>query len=411
MYRLLLFLAVVVGTVLVPTAASAASPRVTTFNFTGREQTYTVPPGVSAVTIVATGAAGGEPSSKIPAGRGAVVSATVPVTAGEVLYVEVGGVGGQPAGGFNGGGNGPSPYLATWFGGGGASDVRTLPRSDSGSLNSRLIVAGGGGAAPFGGDAGQPAVTTPLSPAGEDAEGAGGGAGTQTSGGLGGCPPSGVGCGTAGTLGKGGDGGTSGEGLDTRSGGAGGGGLYGGGGGGTDLMAAGGGGGGSSLVPAGGALSLAPRTTRPSVVIATGPLPTTAAVAITKIRATPVSPGCTTETGTKERAARAGAADATCRHFRLTLRGAIRVGGRLAGAANGRLTVTVTAMLARGATIRATQGSVTRGGWRVSLILSGVNLDPLPPRYLIVVRYHGDDTLGQASAARHIRVESERAGL
>jgi adhesin/invasin len=411
MYSRSVVLAVVIGIVLVPTVASAASPQVTTFNFTGREQTYTVPPRVSALTIVATGAAGGEPSSNIPAGRGAVVSAMVPVAPGEVLYVEVGGVGRQPAGGFNGGGRGPSPYLANWFGGGGASDVRTLPRSDSGSLDSRLIVAGGGGAAPFGGDAGQPGATTPLSAAGEGAVGAGGGAGTQTMGGLGGCPPSGVGCGTAGTLGQGGDGGTSGEGLDTRSGGAGGGGLYGGGGGGTDRIAAGGGGGGSSLVPAGGLLTLAPRTAPPSVVIAIGPVPKTAAVTITGIRATPVSPGCETETGTNERKVRAGAADAACRHFRLTVLGAIRTGGSLARAANGHLSVSVAAMLPRGATMRAAQGSVIRGGWRVSLILPGVNRDPLPPRYLIIVRYHGDDTLGPASATHPIRVESERAGL
>ena len=134
-------------------------------------------------------------------------------------------------------------------------------------------------------------------------------------------------------------------------------------------------------------------------------------MAITRIRATPVSPGCATETGTKERETRAGAADAPCRHFRLTVRGAIRVGGRLAPDASGRLTVTVTAMLPRGDTMRAAQGSVARGGWRVSLILPGVNLDPLPPRYLIIVRYHGDDAIRQASAARHIRVESERAAL
>ena len=173
----------------------------------------------------------------------------------------------------------------------------------------------------------------------------------------------------------------------------------------------GGGGGGSSLVPAGGSLTLAPLTTPPSVVIATGPPRKTAAVAISRIRATPVSPGCATETGTKERETRAGAADTTCGHFRLTVRGAIRVGGRLAPDASGRLTVTVTAMLPRGETMRAAQGSVARGGWRVSLILPGVNLDPLPPRYLIIVRYHGDNTIRQASAARHIRVESERAAL
>jgi hypothetical protein len=139
--------------------------------------------------------------------------------------------------------------------------------------------------------------------------------------------------------------------------------------------------------------------------------PPTATVAITRIRATPVAPGCETETGTKEREARAVTADVTCRHFRLTVRGAIRIGRRLAHHAHGFLTVTVTAMLPRGPTMRTAEGAVTLGGWRVSLILPGVNRDPLPPLYLIIVRYHGDPTIGRATAARHIRIESERVGL
>ena len=220
------------------------------------------------------------------------------------------------------------------------------------------------------------------------------------------------GCGTAGSLGHGGDGGDA-LGAQTQVGAGGGGGLYGGGGGGAVggfvRGEVGGGGGGSSLVPEGGSLTLAPLTTPPSVVIATAPPRKAAAVTITRIRATPISPGCATETGTKEHEIRAGVADTTCRQFRLTVRGAIRVGGRLAPAASGRLTVTVTAMLPRGETMRAAQGSVARGGWRVSLILPGVNLDPPPPRYVIIVRYHGDDTIEPASAERHIRVESERA--
>ena len=390
------------------------------FSYTGGEQTFVVPRSVHAVDVVATGAQGGGPvTCCLAAGRGAVVSGTVRVTPGEVLFVEVGGTGGQPgqpAGGFNGGGRGGTDTTGlSEFGGGGATDVRLISSLAGDSLASRLLVAAGGGGSAFpaaaGGDARAPGGAAGVSSVG-------GGAGTLTAGGAGGCDPAfpNIGCGRPGSLGIGGDGGASGAGASGREGAGGGGGLYGGGGGagvmGGDAVSGGevgGGGGGSSLVPDGGSLTLAPPTTPPSVVIGTGPPRKAAAVAISRIRATPVSPGCATETGTRERETRAGAADTTCRHFRLTVRGAIRVGGRLAHAASGSLTVTVTAMLPRGETMRAAQGSVARGGWRVSLILPGVNLDPLPPRYLIIARYHGDDTIRQASAARHIRVESERA--
>ena len=136
-----------------------------------------------------------------------------------------------------------------------------------------------------------------------------------------------------------------------------------------------------------------------------------ARVAISRIRATPLSPRCATETGLQERESSAAPADAVCRHFRLTVGGTIWLGGRLARTARGRLTVTVTAKLPRGPIIRAARGFVAGGHWHISLVLPGVNLDPVPPRYLIVVRYHGDHTIGPASARRLVRVESERAGL
>jgi hypothetical protein len=254
-----------VAACLMPAAAGAST---TTFPYTGAERTYTVPAGVREVSINAIGAAGGTgvlPGQTYPGGRGAIVSGVVDVTPGETVYVEVGGMGANPAGGFNGGGNGTVGAGASWVGGGGASDVRTLPMSAGvTSLNSRLIVAGGGGGAPNAGDAGQSGV----------AAFAGGGAGTQTSGGAGGCPASQLGCGGNGTLGQGGEGGYSGTGADQRFGGGGGGGLYGGGGGGADLTVVGGGGGGSSLVPVGGTMTVASLTTPSSVSIAPVPLPT-----------------------------------------------------------------------------------------------------------------------------------------
>jgi DNA-binding beta-propeller fold protein YncE len=136
-----------------------------------------------------------------------------------------------------------------------------------------------------------------------------------------------------------------------------------------------------------------------------------ARVRIIRVHARPLAPGCATETGRDERETGAVTADSTCRHLRLTLSGTITLGGRIAHTARGRVTVTVTATLPYGRVRRAGQGRVIGGRWRISIVLPGVNLDPVPPLYVITVRYHGDHSLGQASAKRHIRVESERAGL
>ena len=158
---------------LIPAAASA-----TTFSYTGSEQTYTVPAGATEIHVVAVGGSGYGMSAA--GGEGAIVAADLPVTAGTPLFVEVGGNGAQcnfgcPPPAFNGGGAG---------GGGGASDLRTVscgascPGTDA-SLASRLLVAGGGGAAGIGEAGGN---------AGSDGSGGdlGGEAGTQAHGGRGG---------------------------------------------------------------------------------------------------------------------------------------------------------------------------------------------------------------------------------
>ena len=280
---------------LLPSTGLAASR---TFTYTGGEQTYTVPAGVSSLYVTATGARGGGPTSGFgTGGRGAVVTGTVQVTPGQTLFVEVGGIGGQPDPGFNGGGaSGFRNGLSLW-GGGGASDVRTVARGSLGSLESRRIVAGGGGGGAYpggvGGDAGMnglaccqfdPFGNPNLIPA------PGGQAGTQTTGGDGGCVDGGFGCGGGcsdvavacggnGSLGLGGDGGSVGDGAATREGAGGGGGLYGGGGGAAVAIGAtatgggatGGGGGGSSKVPPDGVQLLGTHTEGPSIVISTKP--------------------------------------------------------------------------------------------------------------------------------------------
>ncbi|MEV6682266.1 glycine-rich protein [Streptomyces erythrochromogenes] len=229
-----------------------------TFNYTGDVQRFTVPPGVIALVVRMTGAAGGR-AWGLPGGRGAEV--TVPalsVTPGQTLYLYVGGSPTAPpgtcfldwqcGGGFNGGGLSVGGYAG---GGGGASDIRT----SEGDLSTRLVVAAGGGgvgaqsgctgqSGHAGGDAGMPGtgVICIGNPAG------GGGAGTQTAGGVGGTADSPGNHGQAGGLGTGGQGASG-------VGGGGGGGYYGGGGGGAqdaggDGGGGGGGGGGSSFLPA-----------------------------------------------------------------------------------------------------------------------------------------------------------------
>jgi hypothetical protein len=296
-------------------AAEPAVVQATTFSYTGGEQTYTVPAGVSEVSITAIGAPGGAargaPLPDPQAGRGAVVSGVVNVTAGQTVYVEVGGPGGMPTGGFNGGGDAGTLFAGhSWLGGGGgASDVRTLPMSAGQiSLNSRVIVAAGGGGSgglyAAGGDAGQPG-------GGSSSSSVGGGAGTQTAGGAGGCDALATGCGMAGSLGTGGAGGSSSATVYADVGAGGGGGLYGGGGGagvnggvggvGVDGED-GGGGGGSSLVPSVlGTMSLASLTTAPAVEIMPVPPPTCADVATS----TPYRQAVTVQLKCTEFAARA----------------------------------------------------------------------------------------------------------
>ena len=108
------------------------------FGYTGAEQCYVVPAGVTEVRVVAVGAPGTDGYTNgrgvVPAaglgGEGAQVSGVLAVTPAEVLYVEVGGTGGYFAQAFNGGGSGASEgALGGGPGGGaggGASDVRTV---------------------------------------------------------------------------------------------------------------------------------------------------------------------------------------------------------------------------------------------------------------------------------------------
>jgi acetyl esterase/lipase len=260
----LLALCALVCVLVAPAAQAHAAAQ--TFQYTGGEQAFTVPAGVSNMEVLAVGGSGG--SSNGAGGAAAQVTGDLSVAPGETLYVEVGGNGPNNGvyggGGFNGGGEGAG-------GGGGASDVRTSPLALGLSPDDRLLVAGGGGG---GGTTGR-APGAPGGAAGEaggnTTSNEGGGAGTQVSGGSGGS--GGCANGSAGELGIGGN-----AGVCNYNGGGGGGGYYGGGGGGSaSSKGGGGGGGGSSLVPAGGNEVLASLETQPQVLISyTEPSPTVA---------------------------------------------------------------------------------------------------------------------------------------
>ena len=187
----------------------------------------------------------------------------------------MGGDGAGQGGGFNGGGNSTSYSGENGGGGGGASDVRTASCGspcnpfDLSSLQSRLLIAGGGGggAAGFnrnGGNGGSAGLTAADGADGTDEPGfpgsagkGGGGAALSASGGAGGAGGTCTFNGPAGGSGHYGVGGSGGPAANTTDpGGGGGGGYWGGGAGGGggfcdgDTGSGGGGGAGSSWVDA-----------------------------------------------------------------------------------------------------------------------------------------------------------------
>jgi Glycine rich protein len=236
-------------------SADAAVPHTVTFATPGGPYLFTVPAGVTSLTVHAIGGAGSASGTRDAGGAGADVQAELAVTPGTVFDVHVAGNGVYGPGGANGGGTSPREG-----GGGGASDVRT----GTDALAGRVIVAaggGGGGAFAAGGAAGQagadgftncPETHTVAQP------------GTLLAGGAGGSGACGYAGGTDGSLGAGGTGGDNPDGGG--SGGGGGGGYYGGGGG----SAYGGGAGGSSFTASSAtnvATTLASNTAAPSVQI------------------------------------------------------------------------------------------------------------------------------------------------
>lgn len=198
-----------------------------TCSYTGANQSFTYPPGVSRATFTVYGAEGGTAGSSSP-GLGGEASAIIAEQSGTTLTIVVGGQGASAgaggAGGFGGGGTGGGAGgPGAGAGGGGGSFVQT-------SLGTNLLIAGGGGGA----EACQNIDTGATSNGGQGG-GVIGSAGTSCNGGSPGFGGSGT---CSGGIGVGGS-------DTTGSGGGGGGGCVGGSAG-ANLA---GGGGGSGFAP------------------------------------------------------------------------------------------------------------------------------------------------------------------
>ena len=129
-------------------AAPAGQAAADTFKFTDVAQYFTVPSGVDAVAITATGGGGGAGEAEMlnsttfgtlggSGGPGAVVKGFVPVAAGDVLEVFVGGQG------VAGGGD---PLTAGGGGAGGLSSGAVLDGGAGGGGSTNIGGGGGGGA-------------------------------------------------------------------------------------------------------------------------------------------------------------------------------------------------------------------------------------------------------------------------
>jgi uncharacterized repeat protein (TIGR02543 family) len=203
---------------------------VATFNYTGADQSWTVPTDVTNVTFYLIGAGGGGGRTGFGGGGGGYATGSYAVTAGQVLTVIVGEGGGGVADAavagltgkytpltYGGGGRGGSygGANALWYSsGGGRSAIRLQGASTD------LVTAAGGGGGGYSqcGFGGGGLTGLPLTSAGNSGTG-----GTQTAGGIGGVSVNGY-PGTAGAAYQGGD--------SKDEGGGGGGGYLGGGGGG-----------------------------------------------------------------------------------------------------------------------------------------------------------------------------------
>lgn len=216
-----------------------------TFTYTGSDQSWTVPSGVTSINVKLWGGGGGSnyesgnPSAK--GGAGGFVKFTISVTPGSSLTVKVGGKGNNPGTGGRkpGAGGGLSAllngitYLGIAGGGGGAGGYGDTNTSSWGGSGGDTTANSGGG--------GNNVYNTPGGGGTQSAGGSSGGDGSTAGSSLQGGNGSSGNLNTLGGWPNGGNAST-----DQERGGGGGSGYYGGGGGGGGGTWGAGGGGGSS---------------------------------------------------------------------------------------------------------------------------------------------------------------------
>jgi len=269
-----------------PTPSCDATTCTVDFGPAGSIQQWSVPAGVSSVTVTMAAGSGASSAAGGVGGAGGAMAATVPAEWGETFSVVVG-TAAANGGGFGGGGApgaaGPGPGSAGGGGGGGSFVFETFPTSTV------LLAVGGGGGA--GGNSGEVAGAGGSDGPGSDATsnvdgtvvGLGGTLAAGGAGGAGIAGPSAAGSAGGGPAmaptnpGVGGGGGASNLG-GVSSGGGGGGGYFGGGGGGVNdplgVFSGAGGGGSGFNDPSTTVVSKSTNTGDGSVTI-TYPVPVT----------------------------------------------------------------------------------------------------------------------------------------
>ncbi|MDX3387618.1 GEVED domain-containing protein [Streptomyces niveiscabiei] len=230
-----------------PCTPSPAYTNCTLFSYTGADQTFSVPPGVSSLNVQLWGAGGGGDNAAYYTGQvggagGGYTTGTLAVTPGQSLTVMAGQGGQVNAYALMYGGGGAGGWTQT-AGAIGASGGGMSALWNGASFSTPLLIAGGGGGASPGADTGNP---RPGAGGGTNGGGDGqpalsGQGGTQSAGGT--AATNGTGASqcaatvnTAGRQWYGGNGFSAVTGRDGEGGGGGGGGYFGGGGGSCQLM-------------------------------------------------------------------------------------------------------------------------------------------------------------------------------
>lgn len=125
------------------------------FSYTGADQIWTVPNGVTSITVTVKGASGGNTNVNAFGGAGASVTTTIAVTSGDTLRLVVGGKGGDGVnnsttnvtGPYGGGGYGGRSGGSTTFSGAAGGGYSGIFKLNTISVANALVIAGGGGGA------------------------------------------------------------------------------------------------------------------------------------------------------------------------------------------------------------------------------------------------------------------------